>query len=685
MPFDNDLNRTSLVLTSPSPPGRFSRAPSAARAALALAALLVLALALAPRAGASVYWSNAVGPAFGLPGTTIGRATNEGIGVNQNFIGGASTPEAVAVDSAHVYWINDTDRHSIGRANLDGTGVNQRFITGVDAGSLAVDGAHIYWTDVVSGDRIGRAGLDGAGVERDFITGARIPSGVAVDRTHIYWTNADTETIGRANLDGTGADEGFIDLAVRRHPLGIAVDAAHLYWVDLTGTIGRANIDGTGVDPDFVPTGPFPSRVAVDATHIFWTNQFPSPDGLTGGTIGRANLDGTGVTETLIAGLADPSGVAADATTPAGTPSRVLIGDVRMAEGNAGQTAFRFTVSLDRAQPAPVTVAFATADGTASAPSDYAAGTGAVTFASGETAKTVTVQVKGDTSDEPDETFNVNLTNASGNATIGNGRAVGTIVNDDQPTGCAATNGSDVQISDFSTVESPISISGCTRNASATATVAVHIVHTYIGDLIVTLVAPDGSTHVLHNRTGFSTDDINQIYTVDLSSEPANGTWKLRVQDAAAGDVGRIDSWTIDLDGSTTAPPTPTPTPSPTPSPSPSPSRCTATNGSDVQISDLSTVESPISISGCVGNASATATVAVHIVHTFIGDLIVTLVAPDGSTHVLHDRTGSSTDDINQTYTVDLSSEPANGTWKLRVQDAAFGDVGRIDSWTISL
>ena len=102
-------------------------------------------------------------------------------------------------------------------------------------------------------------------------------------------------------------------------------------------------------------------------------------------------------------------------------------------------------------------------------------------------------------------------------------------------------------------------------------------------------------------------------------------------------------------------------------------------------IPDLSTVESPITIAGCLGNASASATVEVHIVHTYIGDLIVSLIAPDGSSYPLHNRAGGSADDINQTYTVNVSAKPANGTWKLRVQDAAGGDVGRIDSWTVSL
>ena len=102
-------------------------------------------------------------------------------------------------------------------------------------------------------------------------------------------------------------------------------------------------------------------------------------------------------------------------------------------------------------------------------------------------------------------------------------------------------------IADFATVESPVGVLGCPGTASAAATVEVHIVHTYIGDLVVTLVAPDGSAYLLHSRAGGSTDNIDQTYTVNLSSEPAAGTWKLRVQDAAAADVGRIDAWTINL------------------------------------------------------------------------------------------------------------------------------------------
>jgi subtilisin family serine protease len=116
------------------------------------------------------------------------------------------------------------------------------------------------------------------------------------------------------------------------------------------------------------------------------------------------------------------------------------------------------------------------------------------------------------------------------------------------PDGCTAvTSRTRVNISDNSTSTSPLAVSGCTGNASATATVEVHIVHTYIGDLVVDLIAPDGSVYNLHNRSGGSANDINQSYTRNLSSEAANGTWTLRVRDAASLDTGYLDNWTLDL------------------------------------------------------------------------------------------------------------------------------------------
>ncbi|MEU3615678.1 M4 family metallopeptidase [Streptomyces sp. NPDC006872] len=95
-------------------------------------------------------------------------------------------------------------------------------------------------------------------------------------------------------------------------------------------------------------------------------------------------------------------------------------------------------------------------------------------------------------------------------------------------------------------------------------------------------------------------------------------------------------------------------------------------------------VESPITIAGRDGNASATASVYVNIVHTYRGDLTVDLVGPNGTVYSLLNRTGGSADNVDQTFTVDASAQPLNGTWKLRVQDRASIDVGYIQRWQLT-
>ena len=118
--------------------------------------------------------------------------------------------------------------------------------------------------------------------------------------------------------------------------------------------------------------------------------------------------------------------------TPAeeGIPS-VSIDDVSVAEGNAGLAGAVFTVTLSEPASEDVTVNYVTADGTASAGADYVADSGTIAIPVGLSSATVTVSVIGDTATEPDETFQVNLSQAAG-ATIGDGQGVGTIV-DDEP------------------------------------------------------------------------------------------------------------------------------------------------------------------------------------------------------------------------------------------------------------
>jgi hypothetical protein len=106
--------------------------------------------------------------------------------------------------------------------------------------------------------------------------------------------------------------------------------------------------------------------------------------------------------------------------------------DVTVTEGNSGTANAVFTVTLSAASVRAVTVNFATADATATQPGDYVSNSGTLTFEPGETSKTITIAVAGDTLDEVNETFNVNLT-APVNATIGDGVGVGTITDDDEP------------------------------------------------------------------------------------------------------------------------------------------------------------------------------------------------------------------------------------------------------------
>ena len=115
----------------------------------------------------------------------------------------------------------------------------------------------------------------------------------------------------------------------------------------------------------------------------------------------------------------------------------VSAGDVTQVEGNSGTTDFAFTVTLGAASNTPVSVNWATQDGTAAFGSDYTAANGTVNFAPGETTKTVTVPVSGDTAVEGTENFAVNLSNPV-NTRIRDGQGVGTITEDDAPQAVAS-------------------------------------------------------------------------------------------------------------------------------------------------------------------------------------------------------------------------------------------------------
>ena len=140
--------------------------------------------------------------------------------------------------------------------------------------------------------------------------------------------------------------------------------------------------------------------------------------------------------ETFFVNLSSPSNATVSDNQGQGTitdddgAAALSVSDVTLNEGNSGTTTFTFTVTLAPVSGQTVTVNYATANGTASAGSDYAAASGTLTFAPGETTKTVTVNVNGDSVNEADETFFVNLSGAT-NATVTDGQGLGTITNDD--------------------------------------------------------------------------------------------------------------------------------------------------------------------------------------------------------------------------------------------------------------
>ena len=108
-------------------------------------------------------------------------------------------------------------------------------------------------------------------------------------------------------------------------------------------------------------------------------------------------------------------------------------------------------------------------------------------------------------------------------------------------------NPADVNIPDYpgDAVESPVTVTGIPGNAPAALTVGVDIKHTYIGDLVVDLIAPDGTAYNLHRRTGGSANDIVKTYIVNASAETANGVWRLRAKDLEGADTGKIDKWSL--------------------------------------------------------------------------------------------------------------------------------------------
>lgn len=201
--------------------------------------------------------------------------------------------------------------------------------------------------------------------------------------------------------------------------------------------------------------------------------------------------------------------------------SRISVADATVTESNASGVSLAFQVSLTLVSTFEVAVNYATMNGTATAGSDYTATSGTLTFAPGETSKFVYVPVLGDSTSEPNETLTLNLSNANG-ATIDDGAAVGTIVNDDvaiavDDVSVVETNNGTVDAVFYiyltAPSSSPVSFNFATANGTASA-----------GSDYDSFSAPytfaPGQTGVLvhvivHGDTNFES---NETFTMNLSN-----------------------------------------------------------------------------------------------------------------------------------------------------------------------
>jgi len=209
--------------------------------------------------------------------------------------------------------------------------------------------------------------------------------------------------------------------------------------------------------------------------------------------------------------------------------------------------------------------------------------------------------------------------------------------------------------------------------------VNLDISHTWIGDLRIQLIAPNGTSVLLHNRSGSSQNNLQQTYTLtnlpalaSLKEVHVTGDWTLHVQDLANRDVGTLNRWELKI-GVSTIP-------------------LIVEETTSVQIPDQDPDGIIRSLDLPSGHTIGDIAVSVDITHTWIGDLQVTLIPPNHAPIRLHDRAGGSADNLAQTWHSQdfsalrvLRNQDSGGTWQLQVADLVRRDVGKLNRWKIEI
>jgi ribosomal protein L35AE/L33A len=289
-----------------------------------------------------------------------------------------------------------------------------------------------------------------------------------------------------------------------------------------TVTVQAQTANGTATaGSDYTATGPVTLTFAPGQT----SQSFAVP--VLGDTIDEAD-------ETFVVNLSGATG-GVSISRPQGTgtivdddTSNVTINDVSVTEGNSGTTLATFTVTLSTPNSRTVTVDYTTANGTATAGSDYVTKSGTLTFAAGVTSQTIAVTVNGDTLNEGDETFNVNLSNAT-NATITDATGVGTIADDDAVSisinDTSVTEGNSGTVAATFTVSlsnaSTSTITVTYQTADGTATAGSDYVA--VPATVLTFAPGQTSKTVSVNVNGDTLNEGNETFNVNLTS-PTNAT-----------------------------------------------------------------------------------------------------------------------------------------------------------------
>ncbi len=356
------------------------------------------------------------------------------------------TNAALGATTVHTYTINDDDATPTVTLGLSGSPMAEAGGVATVAATLsAVSGQNVTVNLAFSGTatltsdytRSGTSISIPAGSLSGSITLTAVQDSIDEANETII---VDIETVVNATESGTQQVTAIItdDDAVP----AVAFDASSSSGAESVTpanlAISLSAASGQTVTVNYAVTGGTASGGGVDYTFTNGTLSF-SPGETTKNiqiTVVNDTLDEEN--ETIQVTLSSPVNATLGATTQHtytvtddDTAPSLSINDVAVTEGDAGTVNAVFTVSLSAASGQTVTVQFATADGTATAGSDYVAvPLTTLTFNPGETSKTVTVQVNGDTLPESNETFFVNLSNAS-NATISDSQGLGTINNDD--------------------------------------------------------------------------------------------------------------------------------------------------------------------------------------------------------------------------------------------------------------